>query len=574
MKYFPIISWLRDYSKVNLRGDITAGLTVAVMLVPQAMAYAMLAGLPPVVGLYASTLPVIAYVMLGSSRHLAVGPVAMVSLLVFAACSKEAQVGSQEYISIVMTLTIMVGLLQMSAGLLRLGFLANFFSHAVLSGFTSAAAIVICLSQMKHLLGIQLPNEDSAFRLIWIVIRHIRQTNTATLTIGACAVVGLAIIRKKYPRLPGALLFVVAGTIVIYLFKLSDAGVKTVGNVPEGLPGFSLPHFEPDLWLRLLPAALTIVFIAYMESISVARYVAAKEKYEVDTDSELRGLGLANIISALFSGYVVTGGFSRTAVNCQAGAKTGLASIITAVIVMLTLFVLTPLFYYLPNTILAAIIIVAVVGLIDIREPIRLFRIKLADGLTLVLTFVCTLGLGVEWGILIGAAFSLGLFIRRSAYPYMAQLGYLENEDVFRNIGRYPEARTYPDILIFRVDASLYFANMRFVEDRLRQWIERNSKLKWVLFDFSGINDIDAVAISTLESIIKTYNERDIRFAFCCIKGPVRDLVAKAGWEEKYGEHIGYRSLQQALRQIRAVVGEKAESDNSIDLNRGRISPH
>jgi len=550
-KFIPIINWLGDYHKVNLRGDLAAGLTVAVMLVPQAMAYAMLAGLPPVVGLYASTLPIIAYILLGSSRHLAVGPVAMVSLLVFAACSKEARVGSQEYISLVVTLTILVGVLQMAAGLLKLGFVANFFSHAVLSGFTSAAAIVICLSQMKHLLGIQLPNENSVFRLILIVLKHLQQTNSATLAIGGCAIVGLAIIKKKYPKFPGALLFVVAGTLIVYLFKLPNAGIKTVGKVPGGLPGFSLPRFDLAQWLKLIPTALAIVFVGYMESISVARYIAAKEKYEINADSELRGLGLANIISSLFSGYVVTGGFSRTAVNYQAGAKTGLASIITAVVVMLTLLVLTPLFYYLPNTILAAIIIVAVVGLIDIKEPIRLFRIKPADALTLVLTFVCTLGLGVEWGILIGAVFSLGLFIKRSAHPYMAQLGYLESEDVFRNIERYPQARTYPDILIFRVDASLYFANMRFVEDRLRQWIERNSKLRWVLFDFSGINDVDAVAISTLENIIKAYSERGIRFAFCCMKGPVRDLVAKAGWEGKYGENIGYRSLQQALKRIR-----------------------
>ena len=476
----------------------------------------------------------------------------MVSLLVFAACSKEARAGSQEYVSLVVTLTILVGVLQMAAGLLRLGFVANFFSHAVLSGFTSAAAIVICLSQMKHFLGIQLPNEDSAFRLILIVIGNLRQTNPATLAIGACAVAGLAIIRKKFPRFPGALLFVVAGTLVVYLFKLPDAGVKTVGNVPGGLPGLSLPHFNPAQWLKLFPTALAIFFVGYMESISVARYVAAKEKYEVDADSELRGLGLANIVSSLFSGYVVTGGFSRTAVNYQAGAKTGLASIITAGVVMLTLLVLTPLFHYLPNTVLAAIIIVAVVGLIDIKEPVRLFRIKPADGLTLVLTFVCTLGLGVEWGILIGAVFSLGLFIRRSAHPYMARLGYLESEDVFRNVERYPEAKTYPDILIFRVDASLYFANMRFVEDRLRQWIERNSQLRWVLFDFSGVNDVDAVAVSTLENIIKAYSERGIRFAFCCMKGPVRDLVAKAGWEGKYGEDIEFRSLQQALKRIRA----------------------
>jgi SulP family sulfate permease len=552
-KFFSIINCLSNYHKANLRGDLAAGLTVAIMLVPQAMAYAMLAGLPPVMGLYASTFPIIAYILMGSSRHLAVGPVAMVSLLVFAACSKEAQPGSQEYIALVVILTIMVGVLQMVAGLFNLGFVANFFSHAVLSGFTSAAAIVICLSQMKHFLGIQLPNENSAFRLLLIVLKHLQQTNPATLVIGICAILGLVIIKKKYPKFPAALLFVVGGTLIVYLFKLSNVGIKTVGEVPGGLPAFSLPHFDLDQWLKLLPTALAIVFVGYMESISVARYVAAKEKYEIDADLELRGLGLANIISSLFSGYVVTGGFSRTAVNYQAGAKTGLASIVTAFVVMLTLLVLTPLFFYLPNTILAAIIIVAVVGLIDIKEPIRLFKIKPADALTLVITFVSTLGLGVEWGILIGAVFSLGLFIKRSAHPYMAQLGYLESEEVFRNIERYPEARTYPEILIFRVDASLYFANMRFVEDQLRRWIERNSKIKWVLCDFSGINDIDAVAISTLENIIEAYRERGIQFAFCSMKGPVRDLVAKAGWEDKYGENIGYHSFHQALKNIRAT---------------------
>ena len=549
-KAFPIIGWLRGYQRASLRGDVAAGLTVAVMLVPQAMAYAMLAGLSPVVGLYASTLPILAYVVFGSSRQLAVGPVAMVSLLVLAACSRQAQVGSKEYLSLAMALTFLVGVLQMTAGLLRLGFVANFFSHAVLSGFTSAAAIVICLSQMKHFLGIQLPNEHSAFRLGLAVLEHLRQTHPATLAIGGGSVVGLAFFKKKYPRFPGALLFVVVGTVIVYLLKLPDAGVKTVGKVPGGLPGLSLPPFDLKLWIKLVPTALMIVFVGYMESISVARYVASKLKYEVDANSELRGLGLANLISSLFSGYCVTGGFSRTAVNYQAGAKTGLASIITAAVVILTLLVLTPLFYYLPNTILAAIIIVAVVGLIDVREPIRLFKIKPADGATLVLTFICTLGLGVEWGILIGAGFSLGLFIRRSAHPHMAQLGYLERSDVFRNIERYPEAQTYPDVLILRVDASLYFANLKFMEDRLRRWVARKPHVKWIVLDMSGVNDMDAVAVSALEEVMESYRERGIRFAFCGMKGPIRDLVARAGWENKFAHDIGYLSIQQALKQI------------------------
>jgi len=539
-------SWLVHPEKGTLRDDLVAGLTIAVMLVPQGMAYAMLAGLPPVIGLYASTLPLVAYAMLGSSRHLAIGPVAMISLLVFTACSKIAQPGTADYLAIVLLLTFMVGATQLTAGLLRLGFLVNFFSHAVISGFTSAAAIVIALSQMKHLLGVKLGNEQNVFKLVAQIARHLGEANVATLALGIVSIVGLWLLKKRYPRFPSAILFVVCGTLLSY-FGLAKLGVKTVGVVPRGLPGLGLPAFSLASVRNLLPATLAICFVGYMESISVAKYVAARAGYKVDPNRELLGLGAANLIGSLFSGYPVTGGLSRTAVAYQAGARTQRAAVITALLILLTLLLLTPVFHYLPNAVLSAVIVVAVSALLDYKEALHLFRIKRADGLTFLLTFVCTLTVGIDQGLLIGLVFSLGLFIWRSAHPHTAELGYLEAEGVFRNIQRYPAAKRYPGVLILRIDASLYFANVKFLEDWLQKSIAARPEVKRVVLDLSGVNDMDAVAARTLERITEDYAVAGITFALCCMKGPVRDLVARLGPQARLGRCPRHASLQQAL---------------------------
>jgi SulP family sulfate permease len=541
--------WLIQANKGGLRDDLLAGLTIAVMLVPQGMAYAMLAGLPPVVGLYASTLPLLAYALLGSSRHLAVGPVAMISLLVFTACSKLAQPGTGEYVVLVLLLTFMVGIVQLAAGLLRLGFLINFFSHAVISGFTSAAAIVIALSQMKHLLGIKLSNEQNLFGLVHAIARHIGEANIATLTLGAVTILGLWFLNRRYPRFPWAILFVALGTLLSYL-GLAKLGVKTVGAVPLGLPGFTMPSFSAGAVGNLLSVALAICFVGYMESISIAKYVAARAGQKIDPNRELLGLGAANLAGAFFSGYPVAGGLSRTAVAYQAGARSQRAAVITALLILITLLLLTPLFYYLPNSVLSAVIVVAVSALLDYKEAVHLFRIKRADGLTFLLTFICTLVAGIEQGLLIGLVFSLGLFIWRSSHPHTAELGYLESDGVFRNITRYPEAKTYPEALILRPDASLYFANMKFLEDRLAQDLAGRPKVMWVVLDMSGVNDMDAVSVDVLEKLMEAYKHRGIQFAFSSMKGPVRDVVKRAGWEDKYGSHCGYVSLNQALQGV------------------------
>ncbi len=543
------LGWLIRYKKADLPSDILAGLTVAVMLVPQGMAYAMLAGLSPVVGLYASVLPLIAYALLGSSRQLAVGPVAMISLLVFASCSSLATPGSPEYIAIVLLLTLMVGVFQLVSGLIRLGFLINFFSHAVISGFTSAAAIVIALSQVKHLLGISLGNEQSVYVLVGDIIRHAGKTNIPTLAVGVVCLAGLYFFRQRYPHFPCAMLVVVVGTLAAY-FGLAEFGLKTVGPVPRGLPPFSMPHFNLESARALLPDALIIVFVGFMESISVAKYIAAKSGYKVDPDRELMGLGAANLAGAFFSGYPVTGGLSRTAVNHQAGARTQLAAIITAVTILLVLVALTPLFYYLPNAVLGAIIVAAASGLIDYKEVIHLFKLKKADGWVFLVTFVCTMTIGLDRGLLIGMVFSLFLFIWKSAYPHTAELGYLENEGVYRNIKRYPQVKIFPEILILRVDASLYFANMKFLEDRIAKDLTGRPQIKEIIMDLSGVNDIDAVSIDALEKLMEAYGHQGIRFSFASMKGPVRDLVAHAGWEQKYGDRIKHLSIHQALRSI------------------------
>jgi SulP family sulfate permease len=552
-RIIPAFDWIRGYKRSDVRGDILAGLTVAIMLVPQGMAYAMLAGLSPVVGLYASTIPIIVYALFGSSRHLAVGPVAVLSLLVFAACSKLAQPGSKEYITIVLLLTLMVGFIQFLLGLLRLGFLVNFVSEAVISGYTSAAALIIWSSQLKHLLGIKLSSAHSFFHTLLEAAQNISQTNLITLAIGLVSIALLIIFKKKFPLFPASILVVIGGTLLVYLLDLHRLGVQTVGSVPRGLPSFSVPVFGLKSIVSLLPTVVTISFVGYMESIAIAKFIAARQKYKIDPNQELRAIGLSNIISSFFSAYAVTGGFSRTAVNYQAGARTPLASIFTAILVTLTLLFFTPLFYHLPNAVLAAIITVAVLGLVEFKEAKYFLKVKRSNGFALLIAFAITLAFGVVKGILAGVGFSLFFFIWRSSHPHAAELGYAKAEDIFRDISRYPDAKTYPNVIILRVDASLYFANMKFLDDLLRRSIEEKPEVKWVVFDLSGVNDMDAVAAHTLEEIMENYGGRGINFAFAGMKGPVRDLVTRAGWNEKYGKHINYFSVHHALQEIGAI---------------------
>ena len=546
----PGFEWISGYRRNDLRGDLSAGVVVAVMLVPQGMAYALLAGLPPVMGLYASTVPLLVYALFGSCRHLAVGPVAMISLLVFAGLSPLAKPGSEKYVSLALLLALMVGAVKLILGLTRMGFLVNFLSPAVISGFTSAAAVVIAMSQVHHLLGIPSSGGHSFLHLLEGVRDHAGEIHLLTFGIGVGSAAVLLALRKTMPRFPAPLAVVIASSLLVQTFGLEQAGVKVVGPVPQGLPAFAVPSWDAGALKDLAPVALTIIFVSFMESIAVAKMIAAKEKYRVDSNREFIGLGLANFVGSFFMSYPVTGGFSRTAVNYQVGARTGLASMVAAFMVILVLLFLTSLFYFLPKAILAAIVLVAVTSLVDVREARHLFHLKRIDGWTLIVTFAATLILGSIQGILIGVVLSLLIFIRRSAYPRIVELGYSEKEGLFRNRERFPETKVYPGVLLLRIDSSLYFANLDFIRDWLQNKVAANPETRRVILDLSSVNDLDAPAIDALEEIMGGYAQQGIRFLFAGMKGPLRDLVAHAGWKEKYGETFQYPSLQQALKSL------------------------
>lgn len=534
---FPLAGLLRTYSRADLVADCVAGLTVAVMLVPQAMGYAILAGLPPAIGLYACTAPLIVYALLGSSRHLAVGPVAMVSLLVQAQITPIAKGDPDLYIALAIQMALMVGVIQVLMGALRLGVIVNFLSHAVTSGFTSAAAIVIMMSQMKHMLGVKVSGEGSVFLQVHGLLSAMGGAHLLTLSVGIGTVALLVAMRRGMPRAPGPMVVAVVGTALAWSMHLDGNGLAVVGSVPSGLPALGLPELRLDLVPALLPGAVIISLIGFVESIAIANVLAAREGYRVSADRELAALGMANVAAAAVGSYPVTGGLSRTAVNYQAGARTPVASVVTAIVIILTLLFLTPLFHFTPKAVLAALVVVSVAGLVDFRELQHLRHLRPADASSFVVTFLAVLAVDVEKGIAIGIAYSLGQFIWRSARPRIVEVGLVEEDGAFRDITRFAQARTYEGVLIFRVDAALYFANMRFVEDWLRRKLAGRA-VRCVVFDLSSVNDMDGVAAMTLREVITLYQQEGIRFAFAGMKGPIRDLVLRAGWPEEHARQV------------------------------------
>ncbi len=461
--WIPGLRWMDHYRREWLRGDLFAGLTVGVMLVPQGMAYAMIAGLPPIYGLYASTIPILVYALMGTSRQLAIGPVALIALLISTGVGAYAKPDTPEFIGMTILLSLLVGIIQAAMGLLRLGFLVNFLSHPVISGFTSGAALIIGFSQLKHLVGIPLPSTQQLPELIGFFVSHIREIHFPTMLLGLA---GIALIlggRKLDKRIPGPLLAVVAGIAAVHFLNLDQQGVRVIGQVPSGLPEWKLPTGSREAVMNLAPIALTIALISFMESYAVARAIQRKHRDEdVQANGELVALGLANLAGAFFQAHPVTGGFSRTAVNDQAGARSGLAGVISALLVGLTLLFLTPLFHELPQAVLASIILVAVYNLLDFAEVRYLVKNDRRDLFMLLATFVSTITLGVEAGIITGVSVSIADLVYRSSRPHFAILGQYGGSQVYRNILRFPEAVEPPGILIFRPDAQWFFANVSF----------------------------------------------------------------------------------------------------------------
>lgn len=561
-------SWLATYSALNLRADIVAGVTVAVLLVPQAMAYALLGGLPPVVGLYASFLPLFMYALLGTSRQLAVGPTAMDSLLVLAGASAVAPVGSADFLLAATLLAGLAGLIQFGMGALRLGFLVNFLSRPVIGGFTSAAALVIAGSQVNAFAGISAPRANTFDKLLVGIVPELGHVHWPTLTLSTLSLLGLLAFRRWAPHLPGSLLIVVLGTLATHTFALDRLGVRVVGHVPESLPHLGLPELDPARLTQLLPTAATIAVVGFMEAISVAKALAEKRQQTIRHDRELMALGLANLGAFLSAAYPVTGGFSRSAVADDAGAKTQLTGVIAALTVGATLLWLTPLFVHLPQAALSALVLYSALGLIRGGEPFRLWDIRPVDALLWTLTFAVTLFVGVGQGILVGVLASLLAFIRRSVTPHTAELGRLPGTTVFRNLANHPRAEPVPGVLILRMDASLYFANTDFFKQQVTDALERAKRpIRAVLVDGSGLNDLDTSALATLRELTRTLRDEGKELFFANLKQPVLQLMERSGFTAFSGEDHFFLDLQTATRALGAR--ENAASNvSSLDSAR------
>ena len=554
--FFPILGAVSRYNKDLFRSDLTAGITVAVMLIPQGMAYSVLAGLPPIYGLYASIVPILLYAIFGTSGQLAVGPVAMVSLLIFTGVGALADVGSDQFIQLAILAAFGVGVVQLAMGLFRMGFLVNFLSHPVLSGFTSAAAIIIGTSQLKSLFGVPLPSSKLVHEVWLAFFGSLGEINLATMVIGLGSVAMLVGLRRWNKRFPGALAVVVIGTALTALMSLDGRGVAIVGTVPEGLPSFSVPVFSAADFQALIPTILAIALVGYMESIAVAKAIATRRGYKVVPNQELIGLGVANIGGAFFQSFPTTGGLSRTAVNDQAGAETNLAAVYSVVLISLTVMFLTPWFYYLPKTVLAAIIMVAVAGLFDAKEMKHLWKTDRRDFLMLAATFVATLTLGIEEGIGVGVLLSIVAVIYSSTQPHTAELGRIGYTDTFRNIHRYKdEVQVYDDILVMRFDSLLFFGNVEHFRDVLQEkLVARGEGLKLVVLDAASINTIDSTGMHTLGKTVKDLRSKGIAFRITGVIGPVRDKLHVSGLVDLIGRENFFFDVADAVDDYQGVA--------------------
>lgn len=551
LTFFPVLSTISNYDKSWFKNDLGAGLTVGVMLIPQGMAYASIAGLPPIYGLYASLVPILLYAVFGTSRQLAVGPVAMVSLLTATAIATFGDIPLSDYINYALLLALMVGVIQFVLGVFRLGFLVNFLSHPVISGFTSAAALIIGFSQLKHLLGIEIPRSHHVHEILYNAFQQISSINFYALVIGLLGILIILIFKKINRSLPSQLFAVIFGILVVYFFGLNSGSnaVSIVGSIPKSLPSFVIPEYNYNQLTILFPMALTIAVVSFMESIAVAKAIQSKHRdYKVAPNQELIALGVSNAVGSLFQSYPTTGGFSRTAVNDQAGAKTTIASIISALLILLTLLFLTPLFYNLPKTILAAIIMVAVFGLIDIKEAKRLWVSDKTDFYLLLVTFLATLGLGIEKGIGVGVILSLVMVIFKTTKPHIAILANVPGTHFYRNIDRFQNLIPRNEILIFRFDAHIYFANTNYFKESLSDLVkQKGPDLKLIVIDGESINSIDSTGIHMLNEEIDLYKQLGYDLVLTGIKGPVRDSLEKGGIIKEIGYDRCYMSIQEAI---------------------------
>ncbi|XP_010453433.1 PREDICTED: sulfate transporter 4.1, chloroplastic-like [Camelina sativa] len=581
---FPCFRWIRTYKwKEYLKLDLMAGITVGIMLVPQAMSYAKLAGLPPIYGLYSSFVPIFVYAIFGSSRQLAIGPVALVSLLVSNALGGIADTNEELHIELAILLAFLVGVLECIMGLLRLGWLIRFISHSVISGFTSASAIVIGLSQIKYFLGYSIARSSKIVPIVESIIAGADKFQWPPFLMGSLILVILQVMKHvgkakkelQFLRAAAPLTGIVLGTTIAKVFH--PPSISLVGEIPQGLPTFSFPR-SFDHAKTLLPTSALITGVAILESVGIAKALAAKNRYELDSNSELFGLGVANILGSLFSAYPSTGSFSRSAVNNESEAKTGLSGLITGIIIGCSLLFLTPMFKYIPQCALAAIVISAVSGLVDYDEAIFLWRVDKRDFTLWTITSTTTLFFGIEIGVLVGVGFSLAFVIHESANPHIAVLGRLPGTTVYRNIKQYPEAYTYNGIVIVRIDAPIYFANISYIKDRLREYevaVDKYTnrgleveRINFVILEMSPVTHIDSSAVEALKELYQEYKTRDIQLA---ISNPNKDVhltIARSGMVELVGKEWFFVRVHDAVQVCLQYVQSSNLEDKKTSFSR------
>lgn len=579
-RHLPILDWGRGYGRATFASDLVAAAVVTIMLVPQSLAYALLAGLPPQVGLYASIGPLLAYALFGTSRTLAVGPVAVVSLMTATAASTVAAQGTPQYVAAALILALLSGLILLTMGLFRLGFLANLLSHPVVSGFITASGLLIAVSQLKHLLGVRAAGETLP-EMLSALAAGLPGTNLPTLVVGGVALAFLFWVRKGLKPLllragappraaellakAGPVLAVIASTLAVVLLGLAKAGVATVGAVPRGLPPITAPIFDPGLWSALALPALLISVIGFVESVSVAQTLAAKRRQRIDPDQELIGLGAANVAAAFSGGYPVTGGFARSVVNFDAGAETPAAAAYTALGIAAATLVLTPLLFYLPVAVLAATIIVAVLSLVNLRIPLEVWRYSKSDFAAMAATVLVTLTVGVEAGVLAGVALSLALYLYRGSRPHVAIVGQVPGTEHYRNVRRH-KVQTAPGIVTVRVDESLFFANARYLEDTVYDLVATNPAISHLVLMCSAVNEIDASALESLEAINARLKDAGVTFHLSEVKGPVMDRLRRSHFLAALTGEI-YLSQHEAISRLKARL--EAQTPYDAKLHQG-----
>ena len=551
-RYFPPLDWGRSYGRDTLTSDLVAAVIVTIMLIPQSLAYALLAGLPAQAGIYASIVPIMLYALFGTSRALAVGPVAVVSLMTAAAIGQVAEAGSMGYAAAALTLALLSGAMLLGMGLLRLGFVANFLSHPVIAGFITASGLLIATSQLSHILGVP-AGGHTLIEMLDSLVAHLGEVHLATLVIGTLAAAFLFWVRKGLKSLlmrmglapraadilakAGPVVAVALSTAAVWLMGLDARGVAIVGAVPQGLPPLTMPDFSLDMLGALLVPALLISVIGFVESVSVAQTLAAKKRQRIDPDQELIGLGAANLGAAFTGGYPVTGGFARSVVNFDAGAETPAAGAFTAIGLAIAALALTPLIFFLPKAVLAATIIVAVLSLVDFSILRKSWAYSKADFAAVLATILLTLGLGVEAGVSAGVILSLALHLYKTSRPHVAEVGLVPGTQHFRNILRH-DVETDPTLLTLRVDQSLYFANARFLEDLIQDRIAEDCALRHVVLMCSAVNEIDFSALESLEAINERLKAAGITLHLSEVKGPVMDRLKRSHFLDDMGGQV------------------------------------